>query len=98
MSIWQLGKVCYHSVQNLQSSSLLTKRKIEIYRIIILLVVLYGCETQSLILREERSLRVFENKVLRRIFGPKMDEITTEWKRLYYKQFMLCTPHQILLK
>ena len=50
--------------------------KIKIYRNIILPVVLYGCETWSLTLREERRLRVFENRVLRRIFGPKRDEVT----------------------
>ena len=60
---------CYHSVQNLLSSSLLSKNlKIKIYRTIIL-PVLCGCETWSLTLREERRLRVFENRVLRRIFG-----------------------------
>jgi hypothetical protein len=52
------------------------KLKIKIYRIIILPVVLYGCETWSLALREERRLRVFENRVLRRVFGPKMGEVT----------------------
>ena len=63
---------CFHSVQNLFSSSLLSKNlKIKIYRTIILRVVLYGCETWSLTLREERGLRVFENRMLRRIFGPK---------------------------
>ena len=65
---------CYHSVQNLLSSRLLSKNlKIKIYRTIIL-PVLYGCETWSLTLREERKLRVFENMVLRRIFGPRRDE------------------------
>jgi hypothetical protein len=65
------GNAFYHSVQNLLSSSLLSKNvKIKIYRIIILSVVLYGCETWSLTLREECRLRVFENRVLRRIFGP----------------------------
>ena len=54
----------------------------EIYRTIILLVVLYGRETWSLTLREERRLRVFENKVLRRIFGPRADEVTGEWRKL----------------
>ena len=54
--------------------------KIKIYRTIILPVVLYGCETWSLTLREERSLRVFEVRVLRRIFMPKRDEITGEWR------------------
>jgi hypothetical protein len=52
------------------------KLKIRIYRIIIVPVVLYGCETWSLTLKEERRLRVFENRVLRRIFGPKRDEVT----------------------
>jgi hypothetical protein len=52
------------------------KTKIRIYRTVILLVVLYGCETWCLTLREEHRLRVFENRVLRRIFGPKRDEVT----------------------
>ena len=66
---------CYHSVQNLLSSRLLSKNlKFKIYRSIILPVVLYGCETWSLTLREERKLRVFENRVLRRIFGPRREE------------------------
>ena len=70
-------------MQNLLSSSLLSKNlKIKIYRNIILSVVLYGCETWSLILREERRLRVFENRVLRRIFEPKRDEITGKWRKL----------------
>jgi hypothetical protein len=56
--------------------------EIKKYRTIILPVVLYGCETWSLTLREEHRLRVFENKVLRRIFGPKRDEVTGEWRRL----------------
>jgi len=55
--------------------------KIKIYRIIILPVVLYGFETWSLTLREERKLRVFENRVLRRIFGSRRDEVTGEWRR-----------------
>ena len=57
--------------------------KIEIYRTIILPVVLYGCETWSLALREERRLRVFENRVLRRVCGPKRDEVTEEWRKLH---------------
>ena len=52
---------------------------IKIYRTIILPVVMYGCETWSLTLREEGRLRVFENRALRRIFGPKRDEVTREW-------------------
>jgi len=75
------GNACYHSVQNILSSSLLSKNiKIKIYRTVILPVVLYGCETWSLTLREERRLRVFESRVLRRVFGPKMDELTGEWR------------------
>jgi hypothetical protein len=57
--------------------------KTKIYRIIILPVVFYGCETWSHTLREECRLRVFENKVLRRIFGSKRDEVTGEWRRLH---------------
>ena len=76
------GYACYHSVQNLWSSRLQSKNsKMKIYRNIILLIVLYGCETWSLTLREEWKLRVFENRVLRRIFGPRRDEVTGEWKR-----------------
>jgi len=81
------GNACYHSVQNLLSSSLLSKNlKIKIYRTIILPVVLYGCETWSLTLREERRLKVFENRVLRRIFGPKRDEVTGEWRKLHNEE------------
>jgi hypothetical protein len=70
---------CYHSVQNILSSSLLSKNvKINIYRIIILSIVLYGYETWSLTLQEERRVEVFENRVLMRIFGPKRDEVTGE--------------------
>ena len=60
--------------------------KIEIYRTIIFPLVLYGCETWSLTLREERKLRVFENMVLRRIFGPSRDEVTGEWRRLHNEE------------
>ena len=62
------------------------KLKIKIYRTIILPVVLYGCETWSLTLREERRLRVFENRVLRRIFGPKRDEVTGKWRKLHNEE------------
>jgi len=66
-------------VQNLVSFSFLSKNvKIKIYRTIVLPVVLYGCEIWSRTLREERRLRVYENRVLRRIFGPKRDEVTEE--------------------
>jgi hypothetical protein len=71
------GNTCYHSVQSLLSSRLLSsKLKVKIYKTIILPVVLYGCETWSLTLREQHRLKVFENRVLRRIFGPTRDEVT----------------------
>jgi hypothetical protein len=60
--------------------------KIKAYRIIILPVVLYGCESWSLTLREKCRMRVFENRVLRRIFWPKRDEVTGEWRRLHNKE------------
>ena len=74
-------------MQNLLSSSLLSKNvKIKIYRTIILPVVLYWCETWSLTLREEHRLRVFENRVLRRIFGPRRDEVAREWRKLHNEE------------
>jgi len=74
-------------VQNILSSSLLSKNfKIKIYRTIILLIVLCGCESWSLTLREERRLRVFENRVLMRIFGPKMAEVTGDWRKLHNEE------------
>jgi hypothetical protein len=60
--------------------------KAKIYKTITLPVVLYGCETWSLTLREEHRLRVFENRVLRRIFGPKRDDVTGEWRKLYNEE------------
>jgi hypothetical protein len=95
----KLGNACYYSVQNLLSSSLLSKTlkiKIYIYRTIILLVVLYGCETCSLTLREERRLPVLENRVLRRVFGPKRDEITGEWRKLHNEGLGIFNPYTIL--
>ena len=85
----KLGNAYYYSVQNLLSSSLLPKKlKIKIYRTIVLpvVLVLYGCETWSLTLREERRQRVFENRVLRRVFGPKRDEVTEEWRKLHNEE------------
>ena len=83
----KLGNACYYSVQNLLSSRLLSKNlKIKIYRTIILRVVLYGCETWSLTLREERRLRVFENRVLRSVFGSKRNEVTGEWRKLHNEE------------
>jgi hypothetical protein len=73
----KFGNVRYHLMQNLLSSGLLSKNiKIPVYRAIISTVVLYGYETLLLKLREECRLRIFENRVPRRIFGPKRDEIT----------------------
>ena len=83
----KLGNACYYSVQNLLSSRLLSKNlKIKIYRTIILPVVPYGCESWSPKLREERRLRMFEKRVLRRVFGPKRDEVTGEWRKLYNEE------------
>jgi len=90
------GNACYHSVQNLLSSSLPSNNlKIKIYRTIIIPVPLYWCETWSLTLREERRLRVFENRVLRRIFGPKRDEVTGERRKLHNEELnnLYCSPN-----
>jgi hypothetical protein len=90
------GNVCYHSVQNLMSSSFLSRnKKIKIYRTIILPVVLYGCETWSLTLREELRLRVFENRVLRRIFGPKRDEVAGNGEN-YIMRSLMISSHPVL--
>jgi hypothetical protein len=78
------GNACYHSVHSLLSSRLLSRNvKVKTYKTTILPVVLYGYETWSLTLREEHRLRVFENRVLRRIFRPKRDEVTGEWRKLH---------------
>jgi len=75
-SIRKSGNACYHSVQSLLSSSSLSENiNIRIYRNIILPIVLHGCETWLLTLREECRLTVSENRVLRRIFWPKRDEV-----------------------
>jgi hypothetical protein len=69
------------------SSRLLPRNvKVKIYKTIILPVVLYGCETWSVRLREEHRLRVFENRVLIGIFGPKRDEVTGEWRKLHNEE------------
>ncbi|KAJ4427706.1 hypothetical protein ANN_25358 [Periplaneta americana] len=79
-----MGNACYYSVEKLLSSSLLSKYlKVGIYKTVILPVVLYGCETWTLTLREEQRLRIFENKALRKIFGAKRDEVTGEWRKLH---------------
>jgi hypothetical protein len=87
-------------MQNLLSSRLLSKNaKIKVYRTIILPVVLYGSETWSVTLREEQRLRVFENRALRRIFGPKRDEATGEWRRLHNEELndLYSSPNIILV-
>ena len=79
-----VGNECYYSLENILSFCLLSKKlKVNTYKTIILLVVLYGCETWSLTLREEHRLRVFKNKILRKIFRAKRDEITGEWRKLH---------------
>jgi hypothetical protein len=67
-------------------SSAVEKLKIRIYESIIASVVLFGCETWSLTLREEHRLRVFEKRVLRRIFGPKRGKVTGEWRKLHNEE------------
>ncbi|KAJ4432156.1 hypothetical protein ANN_20772 [Periplaneta americana] len=79
-----MGNACYYSVEKLLSSSLLSKNlKVRIYKTVLLPVLLYGCETWTLTLREEHRLRVFENKMLRKIFGAKRDEVTGIWRKLH---------------
>ena len=59
-------------------------------------VVLYGCETWSLTLRDERRLRLFENRVLRRVFEPKRDEVTGNGENYIMRNLVICTPYPIL--
>jgi hypothetical protein len=82
--------VWYCSVQNILSSHLLSKSsKIRIYKTIILAVILYGCETWSLTLREEHRRREFRNRVLHRIFGPRRDDVTQACRMLLRRIFGL---------
>jgi hypothetical protein len=74
---------CCHSVQSSVLPLLCRNLKVKIYKTIILPVILYGCGTWSLTLREEHRLRVFENRALRRIFGPMRDEVTGKWRKLH---------------
>jgi hypothetical protein len=84
------GNACYHSVQNLLSPRMSKKVNITIYKTIILPVVLYGCETLCLTVMWEhtRRLGVFENRVLRRIFGPKRDKVIGGWKKKLHNEFL----------
>jgi hypothetical protein len=92
------GNACYRAFQNLLPSWLLSRNvMIKTYKTIILPVVLYGCETLSLTLREERKLRVFENRMLRRIFGPKKDEVTGGWRKLHNEELHGFTLRPVLL-
>jgi hypothetical protein len=74
-------------MQSLLSSNLLSKNvRFKVYETIILQIVFYDCENWSLTMREECRLRIFENRVLRRIFEPKRDEVTGEWRRLHNEE------------
>jgi hypothetical protein len=78
---------CNQPLQSILSSRFLSRNvKVKIYKTAILPVVLYGCNTWSLTLREEHRLRVFENRVLRRMFGPKTDEVTGECSKLHNEE------------
>ena len=89
---------CHHLLQNLLSSSLLSKNtKFKIYINLILPFVLCGCETWSPSLREEHRLRLLESRVLRNIFGPKRDKVTGEWRRLHNEELLdLCLSPDII--
>jgi hypothetical protein len=89
---------CYHSVQNHLSFHLPFKNlKIKMYEIAVLPLVLYGCETWSHTVREEDRLRVFENRVPKRIFGPKREEVAGAYRRLHNEDLHHCMLHCIVL-
>jgi hypothetical protein len=93
------GNACYHSVQNLLSSRLLSKNvKVRLYKTIIFTVVLYGCETWSLAVREEHKLRVFENRMLRRIFGTKRNGVTGGWRKLHNEELHNLFPSPSIIR
>jgi len=73
--------------------------KIKVHRTIISPIVMYGCETWSQTLREKRRLRVFGNRTLWRIFGPKRDEVTREWRKLHNEELsdLYCLPNNVLV-
>jgi hypothetical protein len=84
-SFVQIGETVLEIQANINTYTISISRntKVKIYKTIILPVVLYGCESWSLTFREEHRLKVFENRVLRGIFGPKRDEVTGEWRKLH---------------
>ena len=93
-----MGNACYFSLEKILLSRLLSKKlKGETYKTIILSFVLYDCETWSLTLREEHRLRMFENNVLRKIFGAKRDEITEEWRSYIILSYTHCILRLTLL-
>jgi hypothetical protein len=89
-----------HYEISLIQTFLIKNIKLRIYKTIIFSVVLYGCETWSLTLREKHRLRVFENRVLRRIFGPKRDEVTGDWRKLHNEKLhnLYSSPNIIRIK
>jgi hypothetical protein len=93
------GNACYHSVQSLWSSRLLSKNvKVRINKTIILPVVLYGCETWSLTVRQEHKRRMFENRVLRRIFGPKRDGVMGGRRKLHNEELHNLYPSPSIIR
>jgi hypothetical protein len=84
MNVGELKVICFNTYKYGELSKNI---KTKIYRTVILPVGLYGCETWSVTLREEHRLRVFENGVLRKIFGPEMDEVIREWRKLHSEEF-----------
>jgi hypothetical protein len=82
----------------LSSRQLSGNLKVKIHKTIILPVVLYGCETWSVTLREEHTLRVFENRVLRRICGTKRDELTGEWRKMHSEELHILYSSPIIIR
>ncbi|KAJ4450621.1 hypothetical protein ANN_02049 [Periplaneta americana] len=80
------------------NSSAVKNLRVRIYKTVILPVVLYGCETWTLTLREEQTLRVFENKILRKIFGAKRDEVTGEWRKLHNTELHALYPSPDIIR
>jgi hypothetical protein len=99
MKSWFVFLVIIRNSITFWYSHLLSKNvKVRIYKTIILPVVLYGCETWSLTLREEHRLRMFENRVLRRIFGRKRDEVTGGWRKLHNEELHNLYPSPSIIR